>query len=118
MVILRCSRSSIWTELRSTKPTVWVRVPPGAPFYRGLVASPATTPNCHIFNLYPSSIDFLTPPAYVVCMNKLSSDSRARIISALIEGNSIASTCRMTGAAKMTVLSVIREVGHRMRSVP
>ncbi len=44
-------------------------------------------------------------------MNKLSSDSRARIISALIEGNSIASTCRMTGAAKMTVLSLIREVG-------
>jgi len=44
-------------------------------------------------------------------MNKLSSDSRARIITALIEGNSIASTCRMTGAAKMTVLSLIREVG-------
>lgn len=59
----------------------------------------------------PLSIDFLTPQAYIVCMNKLSSDSRARIISALIEGNSIASTCRMTGAAKMTVLSLIREVG-------
>src|SRR3954451_20986893 len=44
-------------------------------------------------------------------MNKLSSDARARIIMALIEGNSIASTCRMTGAAKMTVLSLIREVG-------
>ena len=44
-------------------------------------------------------------------MNKLSSDSRARIITALIEGNSIASTCRMTGAAKMTVLSLICEVG-------
>jgi len=44
-------------------------------------------------------------------MNKLSSDSRARIVMALIEGNSIASTCRMTGAAKMTVLSLIREVG-------
>jgi len=29
----------------------------------------------------------------------------------LIEGNSIASTCRMTGAAKMTVLSLIRDVG-------
>jgi IS1 family transposase len=44
-------------------------------------------------------------------MNKLSSDARARIVMALIEGNSIASTCRMTGAAKMTVLSLIREVG-------
>jgi IS1 family transposase len=44
-------------------------------------------------------------------MNKLPSEQRARIITALIEGNSIASTCRMTGAAKMTVLSLIREVG-------
>jgi IS1 family transposase len=45
-------------------------------------------------------------------MNKLPSNQRARIIMALIEGNSIASTCRMTGAAKMTVLSLIREVGE------
>lgn len=44
-------------------------------------------------------------------MNKLSSDARARIIMSLVEGNSIASTCRMTGAAKMTVLSLLREVG-------
>jgi IS1 family transposase len=49
-------------------------------------------------------------------MNKLSSDSRARIITALIEGNSIASTCRMTGAAKMTVLSLICEVGKACQS--
>src|ERR1051325_526753 len=45
-------------------------------------------------------------------MNQLSSSKRAQIITALIEGNSIASTCRMTGAAKMTVLSLIREVGE------
>ena len=45
-------------------------------------------------------------------MNKLSPEKRARIIMALIEGNSIASTCRMTGAAKTTVLSLIREVGE------
>ena len=45
-------------------------------------------------------------------MNKLSSAQRSRIIMSLIEGNSIASTCRMTGAAKMTVLSLIREVGE------
>jgi transposase-like protein len=44
-------------------------------------------------------------------MNKLPNDQRARILMSLIEGNSIASTCRMTGAAKMTVLSLIREVG-------
>lgn len=44
-------------------------------------------------------------------MNKLSSEKRARILMALIEGNSIASTCRMLDVAKMTVLSLIREVG-------
>lgn len=44
-------------------------------------------------------------------MNKLSSEKRAQIITALIEGNSIAATCRMVGAAKMTVLALIREVG-------
>lgn len=45
-------------------------------------------------------------------MNKLSPAKRAQIIQSLIEGNSIASTCRMTGAAKMTVLSLLREVGE------
>jgi IS1 family transposase len=44
-------------------------------------------------------------------MNSLSNEKRAQIIMSLIEGNSIASTCRMTGAAKMTVLSLLREVG-------
>jgi IS1 family transposase len=44
-------------------------------------------------------------------MNKLSNDKRAQVLTSLIEGNSIASTCRMTGVAKMTVLSLIREVG-------
>src|SRR5207253_890758 len=38
--------------------------------------------------------------------------TRARIIMALVEGSSIASTCRMTGAAKMTVLSLLAEVGN------
>ncbi|HEX7831620.1 MAG TPA: IS1 family transposase [Thermoanaerobaculia bacterium] len=45
-------------------------------------------------------------------MNKLSPEKRARIIQSLVEGNSIASTCRMTGAAKMTVLSLLAEVGE------
>ena len=45
-------------------------------------------------------------------MNKLSFSKRAQVLTALVEGNSIASTCRMTGAAKMTVLSLIAEVGE------
>ena len=44
-------------------------------------------------------------------MNKLSNEQRARVVSALLEGNSINSTCRMTGVAKMTVLKLLRDVG-------
>ena len=44
-------------------------------------------------------------------MNKLSLEKRAQIISALVEGNSIRSTCRMTGTAKGTVTRLLRDVG-------
>jgi IS1 family transposase len=45
-------------------------------------------------------------------MNKLSIEKRTAILSALVEGCSIASTCRITGAAKMTVLSLLKSVGE------
>jgi len=44
-------------------------------------------------------------------MNQLTSSQRVRVISALLEGNSIASTCRMTGVAKRTVLRLLAEMG-------
>jgi len=44
-------------------------------------------------------------------MNKLSTEKRAQIVAALVEGNSIRSTCRMTGAAKGTVLKLLRDLG-------
>jgi len=44
-------------------------------------------------------------------MNKLSNEQRTRVVTALLEGNSINSTCRMTGVAKMTVLKLLRDVG-------
>lgn len=44
-------------------------------------------------------------------MNKLSIDKRIKIISALVEGNSIRATCRITGAAKGTVLRLLESVG-------
>lgn len=44
-------------------------------------------------------------------MNKLPFAKRLAVVSALVEGNSIASTCRMTGVAKMTVLSLLATVG-------
>jgi IS1 family transposase len=45
-------------------------------------------------------------------MNKLSIEDRVRVVSCLIEGNSIASTVRMTGIAKTTILRLIVELGE------
>ncbi len=45
-------------------------------------------------------------------MNRLSTQKRAEIIHSLVEGNSINATCRMTSAAKMTVLKLIRDLGE------
>ncbi|MDD5338083.1 MAG: IS1 family transposase [Dehalococcoidales bacterium] len=44
-------------------------------------------------------------------MNKLSIEKRSKVISALVEGNSINATCRMTGTAKHTILNLLRDVG-------
>jgi len=48
-------------------------------------------------------------------MNKLSPARRAQVISALVEGNSIRATCRMTGTAKGTVLKLLADVGEVCR---
>jgi IS1 family transposase len=45
-------------------------------------------------------------------MNRLSVDKRVQIVAALVEGNSIRSTCQMTGAAKGTVLSLLADLGE------
>jgi hypothetical protein len=44
-------------------------------------------------------------------MNKLTQAKRVQIIAALVEGNSIRATCRMTGAAKGTVLKLVVDLG-------
>ena len=44
-------------------------------------------------------------------MNKLSADERAQIIRALVEGNSIRATVRMTGFAKNTITKLLVELG-------
>ncbi len=44
-------------------------------------------------------------------MNKLSNARRAAIIRALVEGNSIRSTCRMTDTSKGAVLKLLVDVG-------
>lgn len=45
-------------------------------------------------------------------MRKLSTEKRAAILSALVEGNSINSTCRMMGASKITVLRLLADAGQ------
>jgi len=44
-------------------------------------------------------------------MNKLTTEKRAQIVACLVEGNSIRSTVRMTGAAKNTVTKLLVDIG-------
>lgn len=44
-------------------------------------------------------------------MNKLSLEKRTQVIRALVEGNSIRATCRITGVAKGTVTRLLASVG-------
>ena len=48
----------------------------------------------------------------IVSINKLTSEKRSRVIAALVAGNSIRSTVRMTGVAKNTVVKLLRDVGQ------
>jgi IS1 family transposase len=44
-------------------------------------------------------------------MNKLTTEQRAAILTALVEGNSIAATCRMFSVNKVTVLRLLADAG-------
>jgi IS1 family transposase len=46
-------------------------------------------------------------------MNKLNRTKQAQIIGALVEGNSVNATARMTGASKVTILKLIADLGTR-----
>ena len=48
-------------------------------------------------------------------MNKLSREERTRVVAALVEGNSIRATVRMTGIAKNTVVKLLAELGAACR---
>ena len=45
-------------------------------------------------------------------MNKLSTQKRVQVISALVEGMSIRAVVRMTGVAKNTVVKLLEDVGN------
>ncbi len=44
-------------------------------------------------------------------MNKLTREKRGQVVAALVEGNSVRATCRMTGIAKGTVLRLLADLG-------
>lgn len=48
---------------------------------------------------------------YNISMNKLNIEKKTQVITALVEGNSIRATCRMTSIAKGTVIRLLRDVG-------
>lgn len=45
-------------------------------------------------------------------MNKLDTEARVRVVKCLVEGNSIRSTVRMTGAAKNTITNLLVNLGN------
>ena len=47
----------------------------------------------------------------MVNMNRLSPEKRSSVIAALVEGNSIRATVRMTGVAKNTVTKLLTDMG-------
>jgi len=50
--------------------------------------------------------------SYIMGMNTLKKERRAQVVAALVEGNSIRSTVRMTGVAKGTVLKLLVDLGR------
>lgn len=44
-------------------------------------------------------------------MNRLSTEQRAKVVSVLVEGNSLRATARITGVARMTVEKLLRDLG-------
>src|SRR5258708_35986998 len=48
-------------------------------------------------------------------MNRLSTGERAKVISVLVEGNSLRATARITGVARMTIEKLLRDLGTACR---
>jgi hypothetical protein len=45
-------------------------------------------------------------------MNSLSNEKRMQVVSALVEGNSVNSTSRMTGVCKQAILGLLEDLGR------
>lgn len=46
-------------------------------------------------------------------MNRLNQKKQAQVVAALVEGNSVNSTVRMTGVSKVTILKLVAELGQK-----
>jgi len=44
-------------------------------------------------------------------MNRLTKEKQKQVVTALVEGNSIRATCRMTGVAENTVVKLLIDLG-------
>ena len=62
------------------------------------------------------SLDNALAPKHNGSMNRLSTAKRTQVVSALVEGVSVRATCRMTGTAKGTVLSLLVDLGAACES--
>ena len=49
---------------------------------------------------------------YINTMNKLSDEKRTMILKALVEGNSMRATARLTGTSKNTVSRLLKNSAH------
>ncbi len=56
-------------------------------------------------------LDIMGFQADIIYMNKLSNAKRTAVVAALVEGNSIRATVRMTGVAKNTVVKLLVDLG-------
>src|SRR5947208_1983478 len=69
----------------------------------------------HSDGLLSVSISFpLTIPArasILFSMNQLSTSERAKVVSVLVEGNSLRGTSRITDVARMTIEKLLRDLG-------
>ncbi len=57
-------------------------------------------------------LDSSCTKVYIGCMNKSSSERRARILGMMVEGVSIRAISRMTGASKNTIVKLLADAGN------